>query len=120
MGLDAWVEKVPKKYVVNDFRFRSTELLEADTEFYYWRKDWGIQDWFQALYIKKGGQNHYFNGDYIRFTLSDLDKLEYYLVNISQPSYRDDGLKKNLEFIKKARNTLKKEKNIALYYCSSW
>lgn len=120
MGLDAWIIKVPKKYVVNDFRFRN-QLMTEDLvdDFFYWRKNWAVQEWFELLYKSKGGKNQDFNGAWIRLVYPDLKAFNNFIIN---KVYWDDQIDYayTKTFVDKAVNFFENEKDQALYYCSSW
>lgn len=119
MGLDAWVTKVPKKYIVNDFRFRIQLMVEPENDFFYWRKNWAIETWFEYLYKAKGGKRKNFNDIWIRLTYLDLKLFNNFIVN---KVYWDDinDFIYTKSFVNKATNVFINEKDQALYYCSSW
>lgn len=99
---------------------------EPAIELQYWRKHPNLHGWMHHLYINKGGQSQSFNGDAVRLTLEDIDRLEkdvqakalpmtsgfFFGASVDEDSYDD------LNFIDKARNALKL--GLAVYYTSSW
>ena len=124
MGLDMFAYKVPKKDVRGDFKFkRSKNVIEID----YWRKHHDLHDWFENLYLSKGG-NETFNCIPLKLELEDLDQLEYDIKNRNLPHTtgfffgdnppNDESDKYDLEFIEKARQAI--NDGYAVYYDSWW
>ena len=133
MGLDMYVLAVDAKIVTKDtFSYdesKSVEVLSSEGEIFYWRKHPDLHIWFRDLFYRKGGyRDSEFNGDCVRITLEDLDRLEEEIRDDtlsttrskiwSESYYRLETIDTDLIFIKKAREALADNK--ALYYTSSW
>src|SRR5574343_1009795 len=71
MGLDMYIygsKKAPLSVV-------DTPVNQNDEEFFYWRKDYALQHWFNRLYLKKGGKG-ISDERTVLVTPADLDDLE--------------------------------------------
>jgi hypothetical protein len=71
MGLDMYIygsKEAPLSVV-------DTPVNQNDEEFFYWRKDYALQHWFNRLYLKKGGKGTS-DERTVLVTPDDLDDLE--------------------------------------------
>lgn len=135
MGLDQYAYIICKESV--DFTDTNLIILndkflkeELKAQICYWRKHSSLQKWMENLYIDRGGTGE-FNLVPIALFEKDLDLLENDIINNKLPLIKDidfsdpeeqeyfNTLKlKDLEFVKKAREHLKKGKIV--YYDSWW
>ena len=119
MGLDQYAHWVKPNQLSEeqqvDFTFEDDSGYSyRDTEFYYWRKHWPIQEWMQKLYIEKGGTDPSFNCINLQLTMLDLQKLEQDLKNDPELFENYDA---NAAFIQSAMNELDQGNRI---FYTSW
>ena len=112
MGLDQYAYKVKNLDSLKDLEFSKDAMVDSD--FDYWRKFYGLQNWMENLYWEKGGTD-VFNCTPVRLTLQDLDRLErdmqeddfyedrYYKVLEEEKAHEVEHLK---WFIKKSARSL--------------
>ena len=130
MGLDMYAWRVKAADVVSDFEVAKEEDGTGSKveEFFYWRKHHDLHGWFEELYRAKGGTKESFNCVQIRLTTTDLDDLQYALIEGRLPKTTgfffgdnppdDESLKRDLQFIQKARDII--AEGDAVYYDSWW
>lgn len=95
------------------------------TELHYWRKHPNLHGWMEALYVEKGGTEH-FNCEPVVLTASDLDQLEADIKAGRLPQTsgfffgESDGTEADddLAFIAKARYAIAEGKTV--FYYSWW
>lgn len=123
MGLDAYAYAVPKEDVINDTAYRGWDT--DTTEWYYWRKNWGLQDWLTTYFglyhipVKSGGL--------IRLTMDDLNALELAILTRQVPYNKyEKGAEwiwnialQDIRFAAEAKLRIRYRKQ-AIYYYSDW
>jgi hypothetical protein len=94
-------------------------------EIAYWRKHPDLHGWMENIYREKGGREQSFNGDPVRLTLADLDRLEEDILRKNLPKtsgffFGESGeiSLKDLEFVLEARKAI--QEGDTIYYDSSW
>jgi len=130
MGLDMHAFAIPKDLVadgaadveISDEINKSSETLE------WWRKHHDLHGWMKNLYREKGGSAEEFNCVNVRLDEKDLDRLEQDVTDNDLPKTTgfffgdnppdEESVKKDLEFIQKARDAIKAGK--AVFYDSWW
>ena len=115
MGLDMYVYQTCEDNLIDNTQFSDKEVIDCKKleEVWYWRGHPRLHKWFEKLYLEKGGKCEVFNGEYVKLTIEDINKLEKVL--------RKDKLtpvKEDLQFICKARKILKGSN--CLIYSSFW
>ena len=114
MGLDMFAYKVPKKNIINDFKFKKSDDV---IEFAYWRKHNHLHGWFYNLYHLKGGVKD-FDLVPLRLRTKDLNQLEEDIKYRNLLPAKDFFYKYDLEFIENARKAI--QDGYAVYYNSWW
>ena len=123
MGLDQWAIRIKKKYTLGDLHFLDCGHPQ---EMYYWRKVPGLHGFMENLYREKGGNEINFNCCHVRLDVKDLSRLERAVEEGTLPEtqgfffgeHNDEDMKSILDFIKKAREDIRK--GYAIYYSSWW
>jgi hypothetical protein len=94
-------------------------------EIAYWRKHPDLHGWMENIYREKGGREQSFNGDPVRLTLADLDRLEEDILRKNLPKtsgffFGESGeiSLKDLEFVLEARKAI--QEGDTVFYDSSW
>ncbi len=93
---------------------------------HYWRKHPNLHGWMEALYVKKGGKDTYFNMSPVTLDSADLDRLEAAIRGKKLPDTTgfffgaSDGseTEDDLSFIAKARQAIALGKFV--FYLASW
>lgn len=124
MGLDMYVEKVPKGKIKKSVDFTLPKSVISE-EVHYWRKHPNLHGWMENLYHEKGGKEEQFNCAKVQLTKDDLDDLERAIIDNNLPDTggfffgTTDGseMEDDLAFIKEARNAIKTHD---IYYTSWW
>jgi hypothetical protein len=127
MGLDQFAYAVKPEHVgtKSQVDFDLPEELEL-LELSYWRKHPNLHGWMENLYRDKGGSAEQFNCVKVVLNADDLDKLEDAVRDDELPETdgfffgksSPDDKRKDLDFIKSARNHL--AEGFIVYYTSWW
>lgn len=87
-------------------------------EFFYWRKHYELDKWFEKLNAQKGEPEPDAGLWSLKLTLEDLDALEAALRSRSLPYAHNDGMRKNdLKFVAKARHAI--QRGLFVFYIAS-
>ena len=134
MGLDMYVFQTSEDNLIDNKQFNDKDVVDVKKleEVWYQRGHPRLHKWFEKLYLEKGGKCEEFNGEYVKLTIEDINKLEKVLrknklpINNGFPngcffdeyvSYYDT-YNRDKKFIRKARDILKD--NNCLIYSSFW
>ena len=74
MGLDQSVYWIDEEDFVGDIENPREDYF--DTDIYYWRKFYSLNNWMSDLWEKKGGKREDFNCSHMRLYPEDIDQLE--------------------------------------------
>ena len=130
MGLDMYAFSVAKADAIDELTIRSEEdgRTEGLEEIQYWRKHHDLHGWMEQLYRRKGGAAESFNCVAVQLTESDLDALQYDLLNSALPETTGfffgnnppdmDSLSEDLKFLQRARDAIAAGR--VVYYDSWW
>lgn len=106
-----------------DFHY-NTERFCKPNEIQHWRRNWTVHQIMEQLYRFKGGTKEQFNDVPLRIVFRDLDFIEsevktcYKRDSGSGWFPPEDGLERQIAFIKKIKTVL--EEGHSVYYNSSW
>jgi len=132
MGLDMYVCEIDKKDVqLNDeFLILNEDKIDIfkKEEFFYWRKHPNLHGWFNMLYNSRGGIEFDFNNIPVLIREEDVIKLKEDMSDDLLPKTSgfffgesDKGKEERTkDFVKKALDFYKKNKDSYLIYTSSW